>query len=153
MNVKQLEQAAVQGHADGTDWSAFWADHAADVAALGLDYYARGQFVHRLVGLVVSGDADGQRPAGDRLPWSDSEPPCYPADDSHTADRRRPVAWHVASSTCCGHAGCDASDANRPRYPPPLEKRYFPEFSGGRGFGEQGRTTRDSFCNTTKNFH
>ena len=49
----------------------FWADHAADVAALGLDYCARGQFVHRLVGLVVSGDADGQRPAGDRLPWSD----------------------------------------------------------------------------------
>ena len=87
MNVKQLEAAAVLAHADGTDWSAFWADHAADVAALGLDYCARGQFVHRLVGLVVSGDADGQRPAGDRLPWSDSEPPSYPATDDATVAR------------------------------------------------------------------
>jgi hypothetical protein len=87
MTRKDLEQAAVQGHADGTDWSAFWADHAADVAALELDYYARGQFVHRLVGLVVSGDADGQRPAGDRLPWSDDEPPSYPATDDATVAR------------------------------------------------------------------
>ena len=86
MNVKQLESAAVAAHAAGMDWAEFWPTVAGDVGALGLDYCARGQFVHRLVGLVVSGDADGQRPAGDRLPWAD-EPPSYPATDDATVAR------------------------------------------------------------------
>ena len=89
----RLEQAAVDAHDRGDDWATFWQSHAADVAALGLDYFARGQFVHRLVGLVVSGDADGQRPAGDRLPWSDSEPPSYPASDDRTNAR---INWPAA---------------------------------------------------------
>ena len=84
MSKKNLESAAVAAHDRGDDWATFWQSHAADVAALGLDYCARGQFVHRLVGLVVSGDADGQRPAGDRLPWSDDEPPLLPIIDDTT---------------------------------------------------------------------
>ena len=87
MSKKNLESAAVAAHGRGDDWATFWQSHAADVAALGLDYFARGQFVHRLVGLVVSGDVDGQRPAGDRLPWSDSEPPSYPAANDTTVAR------------------------------------------------------------------
>ena len=67
MNVKQLQSAAVAAHAAGMDWVEFWPTVAGDVGALGLDYCARGQLVHRLVALVASGDADGQRPAGDRL--------------------------------------------------------------------------------------
>ena len=87
MITKQLEAVAVAAHIRGDDWNTFWQRHAPDVAALELDYYARGQLVHRLVGLLTSGDCDGQRPAGDRLPWADSEPPSYPASDDSTVAR------------------------------------------------------------------
>jgi hypothetical protein len=87
MTTRQLEQLAIEAHDRGDTWPEFWSRHAADVAALELDYCARGQFVHRLVGLVVSGDADGQRPAGDRLPLVDDEPPSYPATDDATVAR------------------------------------------------------------------
>ena len=35
----------------------------------------------------------------------------------------------------------------------PLGAGSFPAEDGPGGLGEQARTTRDSFCNTTKNFH
>ena len=87
-NRRHLEAAAIDAHEAGDDWATFWRQYGQHVTALEPDdYFARGQFVHRLVGLVVSGDADGQRPAGDRLPWSDSEPPSYPATDDATVAR------------------------------------------------------------------
>ena len=85
MNRKNLESAAVAAHAAGMDWAEFWPTVAGDVGALGLDYYARGQLVHRLIGLVASGDCDGMTAAGD---WfADDGAPTYPASDDGTAAR------------------------------------------------------------------
>ena len=87
MTAKDLEIAAIQAHSASMTWADFWPTVAGDLAALGLDYCARGQFVHRLVGLVVSGDVDGQRAAGDFQPWQVDEPPAYPASDDRTVAR------------------------------------------------------------------
>ncbi len=62
MTTKELETAAIRAHQAGTMWPQFWPTVAADVAAMELDYCARGKLLHRLVGLVASGDVDGQRP-------------------------------------------------------------------------------------------
>ena len=90
MNIPtRLEQAAIAAHDRGETWPEFWNRHAADVAVLELDYYGRGETVHRLVGLVASGDTDGHRAVGDGEPWqADDEPPLLPIiDDTTTAAR------------------------------------------------------------------
>ncbi len=89
MNRKQLEYAAIRAHADGATWGQFWPTIAADVAALEPDYYERGRLIHRLVGLVASGDVDGQQAAGDGWPpEADSEPQTVPViGDTTTAAR------------------------------------------------------------------
>ena len=70
------------------------------------DYLARGRLVHRLVGLVASGDTEGMTAAGDTLPLLAGGPilpdaqgidlaadpdtegkPCGPASDTETAAR------------------------------------------------------------------
>jgi hypothetical protein len=87
MNRQQLEQSAIDAHQAGTTWGDFWSRHAADVAALELDYYARGKLIHKLVGLVASGDTEGQRPAGDLLD-DDAQPAAVPViSDTETAAR------------------------------------------------------------------
>lgn len=60
--LTHLECAAVDAHKVGATWADFWPTVAADVAALELDYVGRGRLVHRLVGLVASGDVDGMMP-------------------------------------------------------------------------------------------
>ena len=87
MNRRELERIAIDANRCGLSWSEFWPTVAANVAALKLDYFARGQLVHRLVALVASGDADGQRAAGDFQPWQVDEPPAYPASDDRTIAR------------------------------------------------------------------
>jgi len=64
--LAQLERAAVAAHQADTPWGQFWPTVAADVAAIG-DYAIRGELIHKLVGLVAAGNADGERPAGDWL--------------------------------------------------------------------------------------
>ena len=58
----RLERLALAAHDRGDDWGTFWPSVAGDVVAAESDWYERGRFVHRLVGLVASGDLDGQRP-------------------------------------------------------------------------------------------
>ena len=58
----EFERRAVAAHAAGATWPEFWPTVAGDVAAAEPDYYDRGRLVHRLIGLVASGDTDGQRP-------------------------------------------------------------------------------------------
>jgi hypothetical protein len=61
--LSRLERLAVAAHQAGTTWPDFWRQHGHDVAAVHPDdYFARGRLVHRLIGLVASGDTDGQRP-------------------------------------------------------------------------------------------
>jgi len=88
MTYREIEAAAIRAHAAGETWVTFWHRHAADVAALEPDdYFARGQLVHRLVGLVSSGDTDGMTAAGDSAPWHVDDPPAYPASDNLTVAR------------------------------------------------------------------
>ncbi len=90
MTTKQLEQLAIDAHEAGDDWATFWRQYGQHVTALEPDdYFARGQLVHRLVGLVASGDTDGHRAVGDGEPWQiDDDPPMVPIiDDTTTAAR------------------------------------------------------------------
>jgi hypothetical protein len=57
-----LERAALAAHADGMTWAEWFPTVAAEVSQAEPDYYTRGKLIHKLVGLVVSGDTDGQRP-------------------------------------------------------------------------------------------
>ena len=58
-----LEAAALAAHARGDAWNQFWPAIADNVSqAEPSDYLARGRLIHKLVGLVASGDVDGQRP-------------------------------------------------------------------------------------------
>jgi hypothetical protein len=83
----RLEQLAIAAHDRGDDWATFWSSVASDVAAMGLDYYARGELIHKLVAIVAAGDCDGQRPPGDRISWQVDEPPAYPQSDDTTVAR------------------------------------------------------------------
>ena len=67
MTPKQLEQAAIDAHARGDTWATFWPAVAGDVRAALPDYLDRGRFIHRLVGLVASGNVDGRTAVGDLL--------------------------------------------------------------------------------------
>jgi len=87
VTVNQLETAAIRTHRAGDTWSAFWARYAADVARAEPDYCARGELIHRLVGIVAAGNLDGERPAGDLLDV-DSTAPVVPIV-SDTATRAR----------------------------------------------------------------
>ncbi len=93
MNRKELETAAIDAHQGGRTWPEFWPTVAGDVAALELDYYARGQLIHRLVGLVASGDTDGMTAAGDAAPWEAGDQAAYPAADDTTVAR---LLWNQA---------------------------------------------------------
>jgi hypothetical protein len=69
MTAKQLERAAIVAHAAGTPWSVFWSQHGGHVIAL--EPHDRRRFHRlrqRLLGLLVSGDVDGQEPVGDGWP-------------------------------------------------------------------------------------
>ncbi len=69
---KQLERAAIKAHKVGQDWETFWQRHEADIRnAQPWNRQAYHKLVRRLLGLVVSGDLDGQHPAGDPdvMPW------------------------------------------------------------------------------------
>ena len=58
-----LERLAVEAHHRGDTWNQFWPGVAAAVGqAEPWDNAAYRRLVHRLVGLVASGDVDGQRP-------------------------------------------------------------------------------------------
>ncbi len=59
---EQIEQVAIEAHRRGLVWQDFWPTVAGDVTAVFPDYYDRGRFIHRLVGLLASGDVDGQEP-------------------------------------------------------------------------------------------
>jgi hypothetical protein len=84
-----LEALAVEAHARGDTWAQFWPTVAADVSALELDYVSRGRLIHRLVGLVASGDTDGMHSPGDGWPpEADSEPPMVPVVDDVTTRAR-----------------------------------------------------------------
>ena len=73
MNRKQLEYAAIRCMPTARRRGQFWPTIAADVAAAEPDYYQRGRFIHRLIGLVASGDVDGQQAAGDSAPWETAD--------------------------------------------------------------------------------
>jgi hypothetical protein len=90
MNRKELETAAIRAHARGDTWNNFWPTVAGDVAAAEPDYYDRGRLVHRLIGLVASGDSDGMRPVP--ATWGQPEP-------WELADRAQPVPAIVPSDT------------------------------------------------------
>ncbi len=86
--VKRLEQAAIAAHATGTSWVEFWPSVATDVAqAEPHDARRYHRLVRRLVGLVASGDTDGQTAAGDHPPPEADDPPVYPATDDTTQAR------------------------------------------------------------------
>ena len=70
MNQRELERAARDAHQAGTTWQDFWEAHGHHVRTL--EPWHRGRFhalVQRLLGLLVSGDCDGQQPVGDVTPW------------------------------------------------------------------------------------
>jgi hypothetical protein len=66
---QELEHAAVEGHAAGDTWDAYWRRYGPHVIAL--EPHDRRRF-HRLVGrltaLVAAGDLDGVVPVGDGWP-------------------------------------------------------------------------------------
>jgi hypothetical protein len=67
--VKQLERRAVAVHKAGTTWGTFWRQYGPHVIAL--EPHDRRRFHRlrqRLLGLLVSGDTDGQEPVGDGWP-------------------------------------------------------------------------------------
>ncbi len=57
-----LERAALAAHERGDTWAEWFPTVAAEVSQAEPDYYTRGKLIHKLVGLVASGDTDGQRP-------------------------------------------------------------------------------------------
>jgi hypothetical protein len=61
-----LETAAIDAHRAEVGWSGFWSSNAdAILTAAGGCPARRRRLVERLLCLVVSGDADGQRPVGE----------------------------------------------------------------------------------------
>ncbi len=84
---KRLEKLALQAHRHGDDWGTFWPTVAADVNRLhpwnNGDY---NKMVNRLLMLLVAGDLDGERPAGDTL-WEADDAAAYPTSDDRTVAR------------------------------------------------------------------
>ena len=68
MNVKQLEQAAIDAHRRAESWPEFWEQHGRRFQRPPLGRPALHRMVRKLVGLVVAGDVDGQEPVGDGWP-------------------------------------------------------------------------------------
>ena len=85
----RLEQAAIDAHDRGDTWAEWWEQHRHAVGRIEpYDNRAYRRLVNRLLMLVVSGDTDGQHPAGDPEPWqADDEAPMVPIDDTTTAAR------------------------------------------------------------------
>ncbi len=78
---RALERAALDAHRRGDTWATFWASHAEQVRAVEpYDRDAYRRLVSRLLALVVSGDLDGQEPAGDAMPWTVDDDAGKPAD-------------------------------------------------------------------------
>jgi hypothetical protein len=74
MTIKALEQQAIRAHACGTRWADWWPTVAADVAqAEPHDRHRFHRLRQHLLGLVISGDTDGQEPVaatrGQPEPW------------------------------------------------------------------------------------
>jgi hypothetical protein len=87
--IGNLEAVAQAAHYRGMSWAEFWQQHGADVAAA--EPHDRQRFHRlrqRLLGLLVSGDLDGQEPAGGTMPWEADDAPADPViSDTETAAR------------------------------------------------------------------
>jgi hypothetical protein len=73
--TKQLERQALDAHRRGVGWTDFWQQHGEEVRAV--EPYDRGRFYRlltRLLGLLTSGDCDGQEPV-DPEPWLGDDQP------------------------------------------------------------------------------
>ncbi|MGO9109669.1 MAG: hypothetical protein ACLP9L_10585 [Thermoguttaceae bacterium] len=69
MTRKDLERLAIDAHCRGDTWADLWPTVATNVAkAEPWDARRYHRLVRCLLGLVVSGDTDGQQPAGDGWP-------------------------------------------------------------------------------------
>lgn len=69
---RHLERAAIAAHHAGHTWDDFWEVHGADVCRA--EPYSRQRFqrlIRRLLGLVVSGDTNGQ-PVSVGLLWGNT---------------------------------------------------------------------------------
>lgn len=69
-----LEHAAIDAHARGERWEAFWKAHCEQVRqAEPYRHAAYRKLVNRLLSLLVSGDS-GPKPFGPAMLWADTEP-------------------------------------------------------------------------------
>jgi hypothetical protein len=86
-SIKALERSALDAHRRGLPWSSFWLHNAVAIREAG-----DSRLIARLLALVVSGDLDGQEPAGDAMPWQIDDESTKPADVG-TAAR---IDWQAA---------------------------------------------------------
>jgi len=98
MTARTLERQAIQAHAAGLPWSAWWPTVAAQVAqAEPIDRSAYHRLVNRLLGLLVAGDLDGQQAVGDTEPWEADDTAAVPGiSDTDTMARCRWVPGQEA---------------------------------------------------------
>jgi hypothetical protein len=87
--IRQLEQAALDGHRAGQSWQAYFAAHTGAITAIiGSDSGEWGSLRDRLLALLVSGEISGQHPAGDSLDQDEARIPVVrPISDTKTAAR------------------------------------------------------------------
>ena len=71
--VRDFETAARAAHARSEAWAAFWGKHG-DAIRGRADRLRRCRLVGRLMGLLVSGDLDGQEPIPSGLLWGSEDP-------------------------------------------------------------------------------
>jgi hypothetical protein len=83
-----LELLALDCHRVGSTWAEFWQEHGERVRQAEPYNHARfHRLVQRLLGLLTSGDCDGQQPVGDDLePWEIDDQANKP-DDTKTQAR------------------------------------------------------------------
>jgi hypothetical protein len=94
--IKALERAARAAHRDGIGWNDFWvtvAEQVRTVAPYDRDAYRR--LVERLLHLLTTGEASGQEPAGDVMPWTVDDEAGKPADVGTQARRLWPMQEDV----------------------------------------------------------
>lgn len=90
MTVKKLEQQAIDAHHRGVRFLEFWTRHESDVRdVVGHDRLRFAKLYHKLLLLVVGGDTDGDRPAGDGLPLFEDTRMPWEQDDASRATRSR----------------------------------------------------------------
>ena len=87
--VSDLEKAALEGHAKGLHWHAWWQQHGEAVKAVEPFNNKRlHKLVKRLAHILLTGERSGQFAAGDNdpKPWlKDDDTPAV--DDTHTNAR------------------------------------------------------------------